>query len=292
LSENKQQGSATLSQGPVREGDTLLQGLLVCSYCGRRANIGYQGNGNKPYYRCTDKNTHRQCFSARCEPIDQAMTQRILSVMEPKQIEIAIAAIEELANRATGMSKQWQLKLQRAEYESELAQRRYEEVDPSNRLVAATLEKRWNEYLVALDELKNQHEVHSNNNHLGELLGKKDDLMKLTQDFPKIWNADSTSIKDKKKIVRLLVKDIAIKRCDDLRKENAILYIRWQGGATEEMTVVMPVKSTEKWCSSPEIIEEVSRLVHSMSDQDVVKHLNAQNLKSNKGNKYTLKSIQ
>lgn len=294
LIENKQYGKDALAnKGPVREGLTLLQGLMLCSYCGHKVGVRYQGvGGNQPYYVCLDKITHRLCFSARCEPVDQAITQRILSVIEPKQIQIAIAALEELENRATGMSKQWQLKLQRAEYESDLAQRRYEEVDPSNRLVAATLEKRWNESLVVLDELKNEYESHCANTHFTEISCKKDELLKLAQDFPKIWNAESTNVKDRKKIIRLLIKDIAIKRIQDLRNETAALHITWQGGATEELTVAMPVKSTEKWRSSPEIIEEVSKLVHSMSDQAIVKHLNEQNLQSNKGNKYTLKSIQ
>ena len=73
-------------------------------------------------------------------------------------MQIAVNALEELKNRQQGISKQWQLKLQRAQYEADLAQRRYEEVDPSNRWVAATLEKRWNESLTALDELQKQYD--------------------------------------------------------------------------------------------------------------------------------------
>ena len=46
------------------------------------------------------------------------------------------------------------MKIERAEYETQLAQKRYEEVDPANRLVAATLERRWNEALAKLEEVK------------------------------------------------------------------------------------------------------------------------------------------
>src|SRR5579863_2289259 len=38
-----------------------------------------------------------------------------------------------------------------------LAERRYEEVDPAQRLVAATLERRWNDALLSLEELKKQY---------------------------------------------------------------------------------------------------------------------------------------
>jgi hypothetical protein len=35
--------------------------------------------------------------------------------------------------------RQWHMRLERAQYEADLAQRRYEQVDPANRLVAASL---------------------------------------------------------------------------------------------------------------------------------------------------------
>lgn len=288
LKKNQCNGIDTLLPGPVREGLALLHGLLLCAYCGRRVTVRYQGNaGIKPYYQCNNQNTDLErgyCFHVRCEPIDLNVTQRILSIIEPKQIQIAVAALEELENRQKGMSKQWQLKLQRAEYEVNLAQRRYEEVDPSNRLVAATLENRWNEALSMLDEAKKQYDAHNNSNHLGELLSQKDELLKLTQDFPRIWNAESTSVKDRKRIVRLLIKDITVKVLDD--RKNATLYIRWQGGATEEMTIVLP-NLTEIWRYSSEIIEEVRRLALSMPDKEIVRHFHEKGLKTNKGNQYT-----
>jgi hypothetical protein len=49
------------------------------------------------------------------------------------------------------------LKIQRAEYEGQLAQRRFEEVDPVNRLVAATLEQRWEHALQELQNLRQQY---------------------------------------------------------------------------------------------------------------------------------------
>ncbi|MBX3710241.1 MAG: hypothetical protein KF702_10950 [Gammaproteobacteria bacterium] len=137
------------------------------------------------------------------------------------------------------------MKLQRAQYDADLAQRRYEEVDPSNRLVAATLEKRWNESLTALDELQKQYESHTASNHLINLSSRKNELLKLAEDFPRLWHAESTSAKDRKRIVRLLIKDITVKISDN--RKNAVLYIRWQGGATEEMIIALPPKSADKW---------------------------------------------
>jgi DNA invertase Pin-like site-specific DNA recombinase len=296
LKKNQTNGMETLLPGPVREGLALLHGLLICSYCGHRITVRYQGHsGIQPYYQCSWKRKQggtgtKDCLSIRCEPIDQNVTERVLAVIEPRQIEIAVNALEELENRQEGISKQWQLKLQRAQYEVDLAQRRYEEVDPANRLVAATLEKRWNESLIALDELQKQYDEHSNSNQFSDLSARKDELLKLAENFPRLWHAESTSAKDRKRIIRLLIKDITIKITDD--RKNAILYIRWQGGATEEMRVVLPLKSADKWRCSPEIVDSVHSLAKSMTDKEIVEYLNSQKLKTNKGNSYTLYSVK
>ena len=296
LEQNQTNGTETLLPGPVREGLALLHGLLVCSYCGHKITVRYQGHGGiRPYYQCSWKRKQggtstKDCLSVRCEPIDQSVTQRILLIIEPKQIQIAVSALEELENRQQGISKQWQLKFQRAQYEADLAQRRYEEVDPSNRLVATTLEKRWNESLIALEELQKQYDEHITNNYFSNLLVRKNELLKLTENFSRLWRAESTSAKDRKRIVRLLIKDITVKVADD--RKNAILYIRWQGGACEEMVVALPPKSPDKWRCSPEIIEQIRVLVQHMKDREIVNYLNSKGLKTNKGNAYTLFSVK
>jgi hypothetical protein len=296
LEQNQTNGKGTLLPGPVREGLALLHGLLLCSYCGHKITVRYQGKGGiQPYYQCSWKRKEggtgiKDCLSIRCEPVDQHVSQRILSIIKPKQIQIAIDALNELDNRQQGISKQWQLKLERAQYEVSLAERRYDEVDPSNRLVASTLEKRWNESLIALNELQKQYDEHVSSNQLANLSSKKDELLQLAQDFPRLWHATSTSAKDRKRIVRLFIKDITVKVADD--RKQAILYIRWQGGATETMDVPLPPKSAEKWRCSPEIIERVRILAQHMNDQDIVELFNNEGLKTNKGNSYTLCSIK
>jgi DNA invertase Pin-like site-specific DNA recombinase len=296
LERNQTNGKDNLLPGPVREGLALLHGLLVCSYCGHKITVRYQGHGGiAPYYQCSWKRKEggtgtKDCLSIRCEPVDETVSQRILSVIKPKQIQIAISALDELENRQQGLNKQWELKLQRAQYEVDLAERRYEEVDPANRLVAATLEKRWDEALNSFHELQKQQDAYIANNQLAHLSSKKEELLKLAQDFPKLWSAPSTSAKDRKRIVRLLIQDITVKITDD--RKRALLYVRWQGGASEELYVTLPRKSSEKWRHSPEIIERVRDLALTLSDQEIANLFNQEGLKTNKDNPYTVPSIQ
>ena len=69
---------------------------------------------------------------------------------------MALEAYDIVQQRQQQIDSQWKLRLERAEYEAQLAQRRYEEVDPSNRLVASTLEQRWNDALIELEDVQNQ----------------------------------------------------------------------------------------------------------------------------------------
>jgi DNA invertase Pin-like site-specific DNA recombinase len=149
LEKNRTNGGEMMLSGPAREGLALLQGLLVCGQCGRALTVRYTGNGGLyPCYQCNslhrDGLASKGCMSFRCDLLDAAIATEVLKAMQPAELELAMAALEELEARDHTVGRQWQMRLERAEYEAALAERRYQEVDPSQRLVAATLERRWN----------------------------------------------------------------------------------------------------------------------------------------------------
>ena len=156
LERNQTNQPEQCTSGAAREGHALLHGLLLCGHCGRRLSPRYTGNGGiYPVYECTRRQTDThysaQCVRIQAGLIDQAVSDRVLEILRPDQIEIALRAVKELERRSQAVDQQWRMRLERLEYQSQLAQRRYEEVDPSNRLVAGTLERRWND---ALEELQ------------------------------------------------------------------------------------------------------------------------------------------
>jgi hypothetical protein len=136
--------------GPAREGLCLLQGMLLCGACGRRLGIRYTGNGGiYPVYQCIWKHREalspRACLSITAAPLDQAITSRLVNAITPATIELALAALTSLEERDCEIGSQWRMRIERARYDMDLAERRYEAVDPANRLIAATLEQRWND---------------------------------------------------------------------------------------------------------------------------------------------------
>ncbi len=295
LEKNKTNGLENLTSTAAREGHALLQGLLVCGRCGYRLTVRYTDhNGIRPAYQCNWQKRNgvhlKSCLSVLATPLDQTISKKILTVMNSNQIDIAIKAFEELEQRGESLEKQWKMKIDRADYEVQIAQRRYEEVDPSNRLVAATLEKRWNESLIALEEIHKKYAEYQEKNALIQIKQHKENIVALAKDFSVLWNADSTSSKDRKRILRLLIKDITVEKLINARKST--LHIRWQGGATESIEVELPQKSHEKWRHSPELIEQVRQLALTMTDQQIVGQFNQMGLKTNKGNSFTIEGVQ
>lgn len=295
LEGNRTNGEETLLGGPAREGLALLQGLLVCGNCGRRLTVRYKGNGGiYPTYECNWRRREglstRSCMHIRCDLIDQPITRRVLEVIQPKQIEIAIRALEELERRENAVNNQWRMRIERAEYEANLAQRRYEEVDPSNRLVAATLERRWNDALVKVEENKEQFAQHQRKNQITATEEQKAELMKLAQDLPRLWKASTTKAKDRKRILRLLVKDITVEKLPT--PKHFVLHLRWQGGACQDIPITIPPDYYDQLRYPKEIIKRVRELAKEHTDKQIASTFNQERIKSAKGKPFTFSIIR
>ena len=252
----------------ARAGRALLQGLLLCAGCGRRLSPRYTGNaGIYPIYECTARHQdtiyRKECVTIQADLVDQAISRRILEVLQPEQLEIALRALKELEERSEAIDRQWRMRIERLEYQAQLAQRRYEEVDPSHRLVAATLEKRWNEALEELQRLKDDYQKHRQQQGFELTSQQKAELLALAEDLPRLWQTKTTSAKDRKRMLRLLIKDVTVEKRRSERK--ALLHIRWQGGALEDLSVDLPLPMPERLRYCETILTQVRTLA---SDQD------------------------
>ena len=295
LGKNRTNAEHTLLGGPAREGLALFQGLIICGNCGRRLTVRYKGNGGiYPTYECNWRKREglstSSCMHIRCDRIDEPVTMRALEVMQPKQIEIAIKAFEKYEQRENAFNNQWRMRIERAEYEASLAQRRYEEVDPSNRLVAATLERRWNNALVKVEDIKQEYSQQQRQKNITATEEQKRELMSLAEDLPRLWRASTTNSKDRKRILRLLIKDITIEKFTD--SKQFMLHVRWQGGACEDIPVDIPPKYYEQIRYRNEIIEKVRALAKDHTNDQIASAFNHEGIKSAKGKSFTVSMIQ
>ena len=292
IEKNRTNLKEAVLSGPAREGLALLQGLLICGCCGRRLTPRYRGNGGiYPIYDCNWRRreglSKTSCMTVQCGYLDRAVETRLLEMVNKEQIDLALEAFEILQQREQQISGQWKLRLQRAEYEVQLAQKQYDQVDPENRLVASTLERRWNDSLIELEKVKQQIAELS---HEQSLLGsyERDHVLALARDLPRLWHAPATSSKDKKRILQLLIDDITVEKPE---RYVALLHLRWQGGICEDLKVVLPRPSGERWRHSESLVKKVRNLAEEHSDAEIAAKLNAEGLISAKGNPFTRSSV-
>jgi len=295
LDRNRTNAEDTLLGGAAREGLALLQGLLLCAHCGRRITVRYKGNGGiYPTYECNWRRrealSSHGCLHLRCDLADQPVISRVLELIRPKQIEIAIKAMEELQKRQDSIDTQWRMKIERAEYETHLAQRRYEEVDPANRLVAATLERRWNEALSKFEQIKEAFSLHQRQNGIVVTEEQKAQLRTLARDLPKLWKAPTTKTKDRKRILRMFIKDITVERLP--APKHLVLHVRWQGGATEDIPVIIPSSCPDQIRYPNEIVERIRVLIKNHTDAQIASTFNREKIKTAKGASFTANIIR
>jgi DNA invertase Pin-like site-specific DNA recombinase len=292
IEKNRTNPKEAVLSGPAREGLALLQGLLICGCCGRRLTPRYRGNGGiYPIYDCNWRRreglSKTSCMSVQCGYLDRAVETRLLEIVNKEQIDLALEAFEILQQRDQQINGQWKLRIQRAEYEVQLAQKQYDQVDPENRLVASTLERRWNDSLIELEKVKQQIAELSHEQSLIASF-ERDQVLALARDLPRLWHAPETSSKDKKRILQLLIDDITVEKPE---RYVALLHVRWQGGIREDLKLELPRPSGERWRHSESLVKKVRKLAEENSDAEIAAQLNAEGLISAKGNPFTRSSV-
>jgi len=284
-----------LLAGPPREGATLLQGLLVCGICGRRMTIRYTINkAIVPTYLCNGRKrrglTGCSCFSFRANLIDPIIEQKVIEILTPENVAIALSAMAEIEKRNDSLNKHWKMNIQRCQYQADIAQRRFEQVDPANRLVAASLEKAWNQELEKLTLVKSEYQQYQAKRDTEFPLHNKAQVSRLAKEIPTLWNK-TTNLKDKKRIVRLLISDITVNRTN--QKKTISLNIRWQAGPLEQILVKMPPNAADKVRYPQATVEKVKSLTLQYGDdKKTVAILNEQGILSATGKTFTRDMIQ
>ncbi|MGI0068123.1 MAG: recombinase family protein, partial [Thermoplasmata archaeon] len=151
------------SPGPVGEGPSLLVGILRCTLCGHAMTVTYSGAGHDvPRYSCGwqgDMRERRSCQTFGARPLEERVTTLLLSVLEPQTFETALRAEKDVEAERTRQIRRWDLEVERAEQAESRARRKFDEVEPGNRLVARSLEKQWEGALKSLEEARRTREL-------------------------------------------------------------------------------------------------------------------------------------
>jgi DNA invertase Pin-like site-specific DNA recombinase len=224
--------------GAAKTGPALLAGLLRCRRCGRKLHVAYSGKaGRVPRYDCRGGHINhgtQRCLSFGSQRIDRYVSAAVLEALQPAGVAASLAAWEQLQQAEDEKRRSLTLALEKAQYEADLVRRRYEAVDPQNRLVAGELERRWNVALAQVGQLAQRiaQELPAEAALPAAARGR---LLELGQDLEALWNHPAASASLKKRLLRTVLEEIVV----DIHAEPSELqlWLHWAGGVHTELRV-------------------------------------------------------
>ena len=269
-----------------RGGRSLLAGLLRCRRCGRMLHVAYSGTRSEvPRYHCRGAHINHGeawCISFGGLRPDEAVAAEILKAVEGNAVEAAVEAATRIAEQRSRQRQALALELEQAQYEARLASRRYEAVDPDNRLVAAELEGRWNAALRRVGEVESRLRHLETTVEGATRIPDKETLFSLAQNLPLVWHAATTDMRLKQRITRILIQEL-IADIDEAASE-IVLTIHWAGGRHSELRVKKNQTGHHSRCTSLEAIEIIRRMAGRFPDEQIASTLNRLGLKTGSGN--------
>jgi DNA invertase Pin-like site-specific DNA recombinase len=283
IADNAQMKGAMV-RGAAREGRSLLAGLLRCGRCGRKLHVAYSGNDGKvPRYSCRGAAINHgadRCISFGGLRVDGAVESEVLRVLAPGAIEAALDTAQRGGEQTDQVVRALTLELEEARYQAARAERQYDAVEPENRLVAETLERRWNQALARVGELDHRLEQ-LKSERSREPKPERERLLALAQRFPETWSNPATDYRLKKRMVRLLIEEIIASIVTD---QNIQLIIHWKGGKHSVLYVRKSRTGEHRYATDREIVEVVRELARTLPDAQIARVLNRLGYRTGAGN--------
>jgi DNA-binding transcriptional MerR regulator len=253
--------------------------LLVCG-CGRRLRTSYRDG--LALYGCERhlrEDKEEKCHGLPAAPIDELVASQVLRAIEPAALELSLKAMEDIQRERKRLHRHWKQRLERARYEAERIERQYQAVEPENRLVARTLEQRWEEVLREQRQLEEDYDrfIQEQPRQLSD--NEQTRIKTLSTDLPALWNASTTTAKDRKEITRLLVERVAVQVRPDNEYVHAIIH--WHGGYTTEHEIVRPVPRYELQRDHEQVRDRIVQWRHEgLTAAQIAQRLNAEGIRT------------
>lgn len=220
------------------------------------------------------------------EAIDKAVGQLLVESVTPLALEVTLAVQQELQARVDEVDQLRKKQVERARYEADLAQRRYLHVDPANRLVADSLEADWNEKLRLLTEAQERYDQQRQQDRAVIDEQQRARIAALASDFPRLWQDPQTPDRERERMARLLLEDVAL-----IRQDQITVHVRFKGGASKTLTLPRPLTAWELKMTPAEVVVEIDRLMDEQTDNEIVGILNGRGTRSGEGKPFTSRII-
>jgi DNA invertase Pin-like site-specific DNA recombinase len=246
--------------GSARNGNSLLSGLLICGHCGSRMVVQYPGRSQMRYYcvRNAIAFADEPCQNLKGGPLDALVAEKVLQVLEPAALELSLCAAADVQRERDRLHQNWQQRVERARYETQRAVRQYDTVEPENRLVARSLEQRWETTLHEQKQIEEEYDRFLREQPQALSAEESERIRSLSAAIPNIWHSTSTAPQDRKLIVRSLIDRVVVK--NEGRSEHVDVTIHWAGGYTSAHQITQSIASFERLADFSRLKERIIQL--------------------------------
>lgn len=247
--------------GAIRHGPSLLAGLLVCARCGSRMFVRYEGPKHLPSYTCSRRATDygdAYCQYLSGPALDAFVSQWVLKALEPAALELSLAAATHLEQERAAVNQLWHQRLERAAFEVDRAARHYRLCEPENRLVARQLANDWEAKLATQQQLQEDYRRFCHQQPRVLPAAQAETIRQLAANMPALWQADTTTVTERKEIIRQLIQSIRV--ANEGLSERLHVTINWVGGSQTTGVVIHPINRLEHLSNYPQLCARVCDL--------------------------------
>lgn len=286
---NNDNAKGNAVRGSVKNGEGLLAGLLRCGHCGAKLLAQYPGP-SVIRYQCSAymlNRDHPCCVMFGGLRADRLVSEQLMQCLAPFGVEAAIQAMESLRGASDERIRQKTLALEQARYEVTRARRQYDAVDPTNRLVAAELERRWNQALSTEVQLEADLATLQQGREHPLTDTQKQKLLALGRDIPSLWDDPRSLPEHKKRLLRIAIKEI-IATCEG---ETIRLVLHWQGGDHTQIEFQKIRAGQHRYVTDEDLVEIVRKLARIETDARIASILNRNQRRTAHGHVWTPKLV-
>lgn len=277
--------------GPARTTVALLAGLVVCGRCGCRMQTHYTRSLRYACQRRALDYAEPVCLSFGGEPLEQLVTEQVLEVVTPAAVELSFRAAADYHKQRAALDRHWQLRLERARQDTARAFRQYDAAEPENRLVARTLERRWEEALLAQRALDEEYDRFRQDQPVQLGAAERAQIEALAQDLPAVWRSPQTDVEERRQVIRLLVQQVVV--WPSASSQELKVQVHWSGGTVTEHRVIRTVGSWEQVADVTAIWERVQTgATQGWTSGRVAAELNAAGYRTPRGLPFTAESVR
>lgn len=269
LRDNQADYSSKTTRGVPRDGAALLQGVVWCGACGHKMTVQYKGGVR---YICNA--LHRTQSAPVCQhlpakPIDEQVAAAFLEAVAPAELEAWEQAQAARRQAAAALDRSEAQQVERLRYQALLAERQFNRVDPDNRLVAAELERRWEQ---ALREVRHAEEALAKRRAApldppSLTAEERHEFIAFAPRLSELWRRPDLTPAYRKSLLRCLIDKVVLRRST---RQCIEIRIVWRGGETTELSVDIAVGSLASLSRGAEMEARVVELAGAGADDAAI----------------------